>query len=383
MAKSNLTIILSKILNLFLIYFAIDFNGIAEVHAATSCPKFLSKFKAKPELIGASFNEVLEVMKLNPYDLNALPIIKPQMWTMINGRLNFLVGDRSQEILVNPRDYRLEGQNKPIHPMGVGLVGSITTFDTPWTGVFSKKTYPVLARASLSQGNPHKLDEHGRMQERSTAMAIKVFNTADLGQTVRTGNAVFQNDLNGLLGPNGQPLNFLQSTQTNQPNIDFTKIRYSYEILTLLGVALGSFSTPKDRFARFPFINPQLRPPHSLGELGVENLNQVQTPTWTKIVPRLTSPPVEESDFRLEIYKTLQRDGILIFDLYASNYQDDLGRIQWAAIGELTFNQAILSEGVDRHLLFPHDPLNSAVTDKKLIIPDPQRQHRSVYEDIQ
>lgn len=370
-------------LGILLIYFVIYFNGIAEVQAAPSCNQFLSTFSAQPAAVGASFNEVLNIMRLNPYNLNALPLIQPQMWKIINGRLNFLVRDRSREILVNPRDYRLEGQNKPIHPMGVGLVGSITTFNTPWTGVFSNKTYPVLARASLSQGNPHKLDEHGRMQERSTAMAIKVFNTANLDQTVRTGNAVFQNDLNGLLGSNGQPLNFLESTQTNQPNIDFTKIRYSYEILTLLGVALGSFSTPKDRFARFPFINPQLRPPHSLGELGVDDLNQVQTPTWIKIVPQLTSPPVDESDFRLEIYKTLLRDGILIFDLYASNYQDDLGRIQWVPIGRLTFDQAILSEGVDRHLLFPHDPLNSAVTDEKLIIPGPQKQHRNVYEDIQ
>lgn len=323
-------------------------------------------------------------MSLNPYDLNqALPLIPLQMWKMVAGRLTFFVGHRSREILEDRRDFRNEGQNKPIHPMGVGLVGFMKTYETPWTGAFANKIYPVLARASLSQGNPYKLDEHGRMQSRSTAMAIKVFNTWDLDQRVLTGNAVFQNDLNGLLGQDGQPLNFLESTQTNQPNIDFTKIRYSYEVLTLLGVAFGSLSTPKDKMAKFPFINPQLRPPHSLGELGVENLNQVNTPTWIKIVPRLTSSPVEESDFRLEIFKTLKRDRVLNFDLYASDYQDDLGRIQWVAIGELTFHQAILSEGVDRHLLFPHDPLNSALTNKIHTIPDPQSQYRDVYQDIQ
>jgi hypothetical protein len=352
--------------------------------ATPSCSEFLTSSKTIPTKKGSSFNDVLSVMNLNPYDLNQpLPLIPLQMWKMIAGRLTFFVGDRSREILEDRRDFRIEGQNKPIHPMGVGLVGSIKTFETPWTGAFSNKTYPVLARASLSQGNPHKLDERGRMQPRSTAMAIKVFNTEDLDEPMTTGNAVFQNDLNGLLGQDSQPLNYLESTQTNQPNIDFTKISYSYEVLTLLGVAFGSLSTPRDKMSQFPFVNPQLRPPHSLGELGVENLSQVNTPTWIKIVPRLSSPPVSESDFRLEIFKTMQRDGVLSFDLYASDYQDDRGQIQWVAIGELTSNQAILSEGVDRNLLFPHDPLNSAVTDTKLVIPSPQRQHREVYQDIQ
>lgn len=356
----------------------------SSVHASDICKDYLTPNAISNEDGYSSFNEVLEVMNLGLYDLSKpLPIIPLQMWKTIGGKLTFFVGQRSREILKDRRDFRGEGKNKPIHPMGVGLVGSMRTYETPWSGAFSDKTYPVLARASLSQGTPFKYDDQGRALPRSTAMAIKVFNTADLDEPVTTGHALFQNDLNGLLGQDGQPLDYLESPQTNQPNIDFTKIRYPYEIWTLLGVAFGSFSTPKDIISDFPYINPQLRPPHSLGELGVQNINQVNTPTWIKIVPRLTSPPVEESDFRLEIFKTMQRDGVLNFDLYASDYQDDQGRIQWVQIGKLSFNEAILSEGVDKHLLFPHDPLNSAITNKPLQVQPPRRQHRGVYDDIQ
>ncbi len=88
---------------------------------------------------------------------------------------------------------------KPIHSMGVGLVGNLKMFPSQWSGIFKGGEFPVLARASISQGNPLKVKTDGSAQKRSAAMAIKVFTTVNPDEKVNTANAVFQNNLNGLL----------------------------------------------------------------------------------------------------------------------------------------------------------------------------------------
>lgn len=332
----------------------------------------------------SSYNEVLAAMERAPYDEKNLPVIPIQMWKFIGKQMSFFVGKRSKEILNDTRDVRAEPMEKPIHPMGVGLVGVLRMHPSSWSGVFAGGEFPVLARASISQGNPYKTLPDGTPQKRSTALALKIFNTKDPNQKVKTANPVFQNDLNGKIGNDGKSaLNYLESAQTNQPNLDFTKIRKSYEFLTLLGVAFGSFSTPSDRMAKFPYINPQIRPVHSMAELGVRHPSDVKTPTWIQIKPRLKESPVEHSDFRLEMTETLERDSQIVYDISVSDVRDDAGNIQWVPVGELVFNRAILSEGVDKNILFSHDKLNSDFTGEKFKIPEPSRQHRSVFDDIQ
>ena len=190
------------------------------------------------------------------------------MFKWIGNRLTFIVARRSREILKDKRDYRAVGMNKPIHPMGVGLTGTLSMQKSRWSGLFRGGTFPIIARASISQGNPFKFKSNGESQVRSTAMAIKVFSSLDPNAKVQTANAVFQNNLNGLLGRDGQPLNFLESPQTNQPGLHFSKIKHAYEIETLLGVAYGSIVSPRDHMSRIPFINPQIRPVHSWAEMG-------------------------------------------------------------------------------------------------------------------
>jgi hypothetical protein len=330
----------------------------------------------------SSFNQVLAVMEANSYDKDHLPIIPLQMFKAISGRISFFVGQRSKEILNDRRDFRTEGLNKPIHPMGVGLVGKLRMFSTRWSGVFSGGEFSVLARASISQGNPFKTQADGKAQRRSTAMALKVFSSANPDQQERTANAVFQNDLNGLLAEPGKALNFLSSSQNNQPDLRIAGIRHGYEVLTLIGVAAGSLATPRDRIANAPFINPQIRPVHSLAEMGVEKPEDVRVPVWIQIRPA-TLNPVERDDFRLEIRDTLMRDGMIKYNVFASETRDDRGQIQWTQVGILEFTRAILSEGVDRNLLFQHDRISSEFTGKKIEIPEGRAQYRSAPDDIQ
>ena len=318
----------------------------------------------------SSYDQVVAVMKRKPYDPEHLPVIPIQMFRWAGHEVEFFVAKRSAQILEDKSDYRERGLNKPIHPMGVGLTGTLEMNGSRWSGVFKGGTFPVIARASISQGNPFKHDAKGNMQVRSTAMAIKIFSSPDASADVPTANAVFQNNLNGLLGSDGKPLNYLESAQTNQPGLDFSKVKAAYQWETLLGVAWGSITHKLDHMGKLPYINPQIRPPHSMAEAGENSPKDVKTPVWIKIEPRLAAPPVSEDDFRQEIAHTLARDGKLDFDFYAADTKGADGQIQWEKVGSMKFNQSILSEGVDQNLLFPHDTLNSGFTKKKFAIPN-------------
>lgn len=351
---------------------------------ASSAPACRLVFSKKPALVTATFPEVVRVMERSPYRDDQLPVIPLRMFKWIGNRLTFYVAERSKDILENKSDYRVQGLEKPIHPMGVGLVGRMEMLPSRWTGVFRGGSFPIVARASISQGNPYKMDSDGRMQKRSTAMAIKVFRSDSSTLTEPTANAVFQNNLNGLLGSTHQPLNYLESTQTNQPGLDFTQIRRLYEIETLLGVAYGSITRPLDRTNGVPFINPQIRPVHSFAEFGENDPGQVKTPIWVKIAPKLKAGrPVEESDFRLEIAKTLARDGSIEFEFFAADAQDSRGEKLWERVGRIVFDRSILSAGVDQNLLFPHDSLNSSFTGRDFKIPTRSSQFDQSPEDTQ
>lgn len=350
-------------------------------HAAPVCGDVMGASPAVQP--SAYYQDVAAVMKMGPYDPEHLPVIPLQMFRLMGGKKSFFVAERSREILVDHQDYRAVGQPKPIHPMGVGLTGDLEMIPTRWSGLFRGGKFPVIVRASISQGNPFKFEKNGQMQVRSTAMAIKVFPSADLKTDLPTANAVFQNNLNGLLGADGRPLNYLESPQTNQPGLDVSKITQLYQVETLLGVAYGAIVNPKDHMSKVPFINPHIRPVHSWAEFGEKNPQAVNVPVWVKIEPRLKRAPVSESDFRLEIWKTLKRDGVIEYALFTADRQDEHGQIQWEPVGTLRMTTAYLSSGVDQNLLFPHNSFNSLFTGRKFQIPDPEKQLNSPPEDLQ
>jgi len=355
----------------------------ASLASGARCGSLYFKLPSSASPMASSYNQVISVMEQRPYNVSRLPVIPLQMFKWMGNRLTFFVAKRSREILQDRRDYRQVGMNKPIHPMGVGLTGKMEMKVSRWSGIFRGGEFLVVARASISQGNPFKYTSEGKMQVRSTAMAIKLFATSNKDQPVQTANAVFQNNLNGLLGANGQPLNYLESAQTNQPALAFSKINEAYQVQTLLGVAYGSIMQGKDHMSKVPFINPQIRPVHSWAELGEKDPRQVKLPTWVKIVPKLSRPTVDQSDFRLEIARTLERDGKIEYEVFAADQQNSRAQIQWEKVGLITFDRAILSEAVDKNLLFPHDSLNSKMTDVKFEIPAPSKQWDSVPDDVQ
>lgn len=196
-------------------------------------------------------------------------------------------------------------------------------------------------------------------------MALKLFPTLDRNEQVITGNIVTQNDLNGTLSADGRAPNYLETSQSNHPPIDLKQIKHTYEFLTLLGVAWGAISSPRDSAAR-----AGIRPPHGWSELGVADPTKVKTPVWVELRPRRSGPPVEASDFRLEIVETLERESQLQFDVFAADSRNPDGSIAWENVGEVELTNAMLSKGVDQQLVFAHSTFNSRFTGEDFKVPE-------------
>lgn len=329
-----------------------------------------------------SYNEVLEVMKQGPYDIRRLPTIPLQMFRFFRkGIVDFFVGRRSVEILKKGLDYRSVGMNKPIHPMGIGVEGKMVFKKTRFSGAFAGGEFPLLGRMSISQGNPVKfkkrtwfqqlLGKPANQENRSVAAAFKIFNTDNPNEKTVTANALFQNDLNG------EKLDdYISGVMTNQPQINFLKIRKLYEVFTLLGVAKGALTNPNDLKKSFPYMNPQLRPLHQFAEMGVEDPADVVTPKWIKIQAQEGQEVVVRDDFREELAETVSQKG-LRYDVFLADSVDENGEIVWESAGHIDFENTILSEGVDKNLLFHHDGLRSPFTGELLdteVVPKPKRQ---------
>ncbi len=334
-------------------------------YAQTSCTAFFNRTSI------SSYNEILDQMKKDPYPVYKLPIQPITLFRTIAKHMlpEFFVGKRSVEILQDKRDYREVGLPKPIHPMGVGFEGVLQMKKSRWSGSFRGGTFPVLVRASISQGNPFKNQTSGKAQPRSTAFAIKIFKDSDLTAPQKTANIVFQNDLNGQVNSDGSAIDWTQADQTNQPPLNILKIRHFYEVMTLLGVAKAAIKTKSDHTTRFPYVNPVLRPVHSMAELGETDPNQVQTPVWLMLRPSKEMIVVREDDFRNELTETAKKNGQLIYDLYAADSLDSSGQKEWESVGQLVLKSALLSRGVDQNVLFPHDTIRSSFTGKEIQTP--------------
>lgn len=340
-------------------------------------------FSIKPiKRDAVSYDEVLEIMKRNPYEIQRLPTIPLQMFRFFKDRIvDFFVGRRSVDILTRTSDYRQMGMNKPIHPMGIGVEGVMSFKKTRFSGAFSGGSFPMLGRLSISQGNPSKFKKRtwfealsgrpARAENRSVAAAFKLFPTQDKKEKVITANAVFQNDLNG------EKLdNYVDGVMTNQPRLNFLKIRKLYEVFTLIGVAKGALSSPNDLKASFPYMNPQLRPLHQYAEMGVEDPADVVVPKWIKIQTVEDQTVFKSDDFRVELDETIKGNG-LKYKVYLADSTDENDQIIWEEAGMIDINKSILSEAVDKNLLFFHDGLRSPFTGEMIdndVVPIPVRE---------
>ena len=89
------------------------------------------------------------------------------------------------------------------------------------------------------------------------------------------------------------------------------------------------------------------------------------------------------SDFRKEIAETMARDGKVIYEINAADTVNAKGEKNWEPVGKMIFDQAILSEAVDKNILFAHDTYNSAFTNQRFVMPKAKSQHNQTPQDLQ
>lgn len=109
--------------------------------------------------------------------------------------------------------------------------------------------------------------------------------------------------------------------------------------------------------------------------MGVDNPADVVTPKWIKIQAVDCQEVVVRDDFREEFAKTVAQKG-LRYDIFLADSVDENGDIMWESAGHIDFENTILSEGVDKNLLFYHDGLRSPFTGELLdteVVPKPRR----------
>ena len=320
-----------------------------------------------------SYNDVLAAITANPYDYRDLPIIPIVNFDFSS--LKYPVGVRSRDILTERHVILPEYRRKPIHPMGIPVEGKMVFYGGfPWTGVFRGGEFPVIARLSLSQGNPLRTevlrDGTTVPQVRSSTMGILLFDpNKDADQVSPIVSLVLQNDLNGIVNPDtGEANNFLDQTVLNKPLFDPGKLVSDearlYHYGTLGGVFFGALqspwesskgSQPQDVESPLLGVDPLLRPPHGFANFGETNPREIQTPVWLSVRPRAANPEiVYRNDFRQEIYETLQQ-GSYIYDIYASDTVNSKGEKIWEHVGHFEILRAHLpSQGADEGIIIPH-----------------------------
>lgn len=328
----------------------------------------------------ASYNEVLRALQADPYDYNNLPVIPIINFNFRTGKWE--VGNRSRDILLERSVLLSEYRRKPIHPMGIPIAGKMVFYEgsNPYSGVFRGGEFDVLARFSLSQGNPFRFETRtarqiarnlpATPQVRSMTMGILLFdpNIAQ-NETSPIVSLMLQDDLNGVVNPNTGDANyFLEQTLLNKPDFApgklLTEEARLYHFGTLAGVFRGAVTNPFERTKADGHdiksttlgVDPLLRPPHGFANFRETDVDQINSPVWLKVVPINKQPVERRDDLRQEIYESLQRHGARHYAIYAAHEVNSLTlQKQWIQVGHFAVEEAFLpSQGTDMGVTFPH-----------------------------
>ena len=338
----------------------------------------------------ASYNEVRAALQSDPYDYANLPTIPIVNFSLDAWRAGADVFTRSIQILIERHVLLEVPRPKPIHPMGLGIAGTLEFYpgQTDYSGVFRGGSFPVLGRFSISQGNPGRTElrrEHlgvvGPIQEipqvRSTTMGLLVFDPKlEAHQISPIVSLVLQDDLNGKLASDGESPFVLEQTILNKPEFDPSKLTDRelarlYHFGTLAGVFVGARSSFLERVGEDPNgveetrfgVNALLRPPHGFANFGETDPDQIKSPVWMKFVPRGLNLHRRLDDFRKEVFETIRDGGPVIYDVFAGHeFVRATGEIRYQHVGEFRMEEAFApSKGADQRVIIPHadvSPLN-------------------------
>ncbi|MEO0335545.1 MAG: hypothetical protein AAF202_04090, partial [Pseudomonadota bacterium] len=117
-------------------------------------------------------------------------------------------------------------------------------------------------------------------------------------------------------------------------------------------------------------VDPLLRPPHGFANFGETDPEKVNPPVWLDFRPAKGNPPlIQHSDFRYEIYESLQQ-GDYVYEIWAANLINTAtGEKNWEHVGNFVVEEAFLpSAGADQGIIIPHGDVThrNYFTDKSI-----------------
>lgn len=313
---------------------------------------------------GSTYNSVRDAIFENPYFANwngdeRLPIYPVRLKDLLSGilsRKNNKFLNAAKRTTRSKSDLRwgadLRGQRRLLHPNGVCLTGKWKIEKNPdndYTGYFASESEGrIIARYSTC------CTETRRNKNRSLSLVGKIY-PEDPDQLIVPGSFITQEDIGG-----SKTSHINEATLTNAPTTTIWRRGFGAPILLLTGITLAL----SDR-------EVSQRQLYSVAEL-----EKKEATTNAPMFMELKVHPSQELignhvDFRHEIMAHIFRDGsntpngLLKFDIRVSDKLSPLARYpfqkkvkadDWRKIGEIVFDDAVISYNGDFVIHFHHPP---------------------------
>jgi hypothetical protein len=316
---------------------------------------------------GSRFAEVQKALFANPYQRvwgadgePPLPIYKTTLASVLRGLLPFarhyLFRQASEREVDSRADMRWgpdgKGYRRLLHRNGICLVGSWhITEATDYSGYFRQGSRALLvARYSTC------CNETRRGRTRSLSMVGKLFPTTDANHFVplETANFITQQDIGG------DRTDYVNDAELrNAPDTTAWRRGLALPVLMISAVVFGLI----DR-------KPSIRQLYPIAELGKPKDEPTRAPTFMRLLVAPEQPriPGEALDFRDEIMAQIYDKGdpspkrVLTFNIEVSDEGTTSGPsfyerrtiTNWRRIGQITFDEAVVSYNGDYVSHFSH-----------------------------
>ena len=276
-----------------------------------------------------SFNDVWNEVNSDLY--KTLPQDKVSYGKLFTFSKNIILHDAKRTLL--ERADILEPFDKLAHPNGACMKGywNITKAN-PYSGYFKNGSKAlIIARASSAMSNTK------RNETRAFGMAGKLFPTTNENKINKepTANFFLIDDLGGT-----KALHYTDVTLTNEPDVTTTT-----EVLKNLLYALKVSKAFEKADS-----NPTIRQLYEISELGEGNNKNIITPKWMSIKAK-SGQTIDAEDFRDEF--RLEKGQKLIFEIAVASKEVN-GKKNWKTIGDITFDDSLVSYSCDHRLHFHH-----------------------------
>jgi len=282
----------------------------------------------KPLYEGSRVSSVWEQVSSDEYQLpkNKISLVS------LGGWIKSKIKNSAKRTLADGSDL-LPQFRKLAHPNGVCLLGTWKiSKENPYSGYFKNGSVAkIIARASTAMSNTKAGDYRG------FGMAGKLYPTTDKfhENKLKTGNFFVADDLGGTKAKHYTDVELINEPAVSKNPSFFSHLLYALKLASTFGKADS---------------NPGIRQVYQISELG-ESSKNIITPKWINI-RAVKGQTVNEADFRNELNVSNYKNDLKFEILVASTATK--GVKNWISIGQINFNESVVSNSCDHRLHFNH-----------------------------